>query len=124
MKLVANLLVAIHNVASAEAMVLGMKAGLDPAQNGRAEAVTRIVETPLPSRGRGSAGPLRPPERVPEPRQHHRVQGLIRRGNRTAAAHPKRRGIGCRCWFLATGQGTGDPEYRAAEAHDAEVGWA
>lgn len=32
MKLVANLLVAIHNVASAEAMVLGMKAGLDPKQ--------------------------------------------------------------------------------------------
>ena len=32
MKLVANLLVAIHNVASAEAMVLGMKAGLDPDQ--------------------------------------------------------------------------------------------
>jgi len=32
MKLVANLLVAIHNVASAEAMVLGMKAGLDPHQ--------------------------------------------------------------------------------------------
>jgi 3-hydroxyisobutyrate dehydrogenase-like beta-hydroxyacid dehydrogenase len=32
MKIVANLLVAIHNVASAEAMVLGMKAGLDPAQ--------------------------------------------------------------------------------------------
>lgn len=32
MKLVANLLVAIHNVASAEAMVLGMKAGLDPRQ--------------------------------------------------------------------------------------------
>jgi putative dehydrogenase len=32
MKVVANLLVAIHNVASAEAMVLGMKAGLDPAQ--------------------------------------------------------------------------------------------
>lgn len=30
MKLVANLLVAVHNVASAEAMVLGMKAGLDP----------------------------------------------------------------------------------------------
>ncbi len=30
MKIVANLLVAIHNVASAEAMVLGMKAGLDP----------------------------------------------------------------------------------------------
>ena len=32
MKYVANLLVAIHNVASAEAMVLGIKAGLDPHQ--------------------------------------------------------------------------------------------
>jgi 3-hydroxyisobutyrate dehydrogenase-like beta-hydroxyacid dehydrogenase len=32
MKFVANHLVAIHNVASAEAMVLGMKAGLDPQQ--------------------------------------------------------------------------------------------
>lgn len=32
MKLVANLLVAIHNVASAEAMVLGIKAGLAPEQ--------------------------------------------------------------------------------------------
>jgi putative dehydrogenase len=32
MKFVANLLVAIHNVAAAEAMVLGMKAGLDPQQ--------------------------------------------------------------------------------------------
>src|SRR5260221_2427367 len=31
MKFLANLLVAIHNVASAEAMVLGIKAGLDPA---------------------------------------------------------------------------------------------
>src|SRR5208337_4576307 len=30
MKYVANLLVAIHNVASAEALVLGMKAGLPP----------------------------------------------------------------------------------------------
>jgi L-threonate 2-dehydrogenase len=30
MKFVANVLVAVHNVASAEAMVLGMKAGLDP----------------------------------------------------------------------------------------------
>ena len=30
MKLVANLLVAIHNVSAAEAFVLGMKAGLDP----------------------------------------------------------------------------------------------
>jgi 3-hydroxyisobutyrate dehydrogenase-like beta-hydroxyacid dehydrogenase len=32
MKFVANLLVSVHNVASAEAMVLGMKAGLDPHQ--------------------------------------------------------------------------------------------
>lgn len=32
MKFIANLLVAIHNVAAAEAMVLGLKAGLDPAQ--------------------------------------------------------------------------------------------
>src|ERR1700676_2384959 len=32
MKFVANLLVAIHNVAAAEAMVLAMKSGLDPAQ--------------------------------------------------------------------------------------------
>ncbi|MBK5962394.1 hypothetical protein CCR97_30010 [Rhodoplanes elegans] len=32
MKYIANLLVAVHNVASAEAMVLGMKAGLDPKQ--------------------------------------------------------------------------------------------
>src|SRR5207237_2743228 len=31
MKFLANLLVAIHNVAAAEALVLGMKAGLDPA---------------------------------------------------------------------------------------------
>nr|WP_272943322.1 NAD(P)-dependent oxidoreductase [Rhodovulum sp. PH10] len=30
MKYIANLLVAVHNVVSAEAMVLGMKAGLDP----------------------------------------------------------------------------------------------
>lgn len=32
MKMLANLLVAIHNVSSVEAMVLGMKAGLDPQQ--------------------------------------------------------------------------------------------
>ena len=32
MKFIANLLVAIHNVAAAEALVLGMKSGLDPAQ--------------------------------------------------------------------------------------------
>ena len=32
MKFIANLLVAIHNVAAAEALVLGIKSGLDPAQ--------------------------------------------------------------------------------------------
>jgi putative dehydrogenase len=32
MKFIANLLVAIHNVAAAEAMVLGIKSGLEPAQ--------------------------------------------------------------------------------------------
>ena len=37
MEIVANLLVAIHNVAAAEAMVLGMKAGLDP------DAIVRVV---------------------------------------------------------------------------------
>jgi 3-hydroxyisobutyrate dehydrogenase-like beta-hydroxyacid dehydrogenase len=39
MKFVANLLVAIHNVASAEAMVLGMKAGLDP------EEIVRVISS-------------------------------------------------------------------------------
>jgi putative dehydrogenase len=39
MKLVANLLVAIHNVASAEAMVLGIKAGLD------AKAIFELVKS-------------------------------------------------------------------------------
>jgi len=37
MKYVANLLVAIHNVAAAEALVLGMKAGLDP------QAILKVV---------------------------------------------------------------------------------
>ncbi len=37
MKFVANLLVAIHNVSAAEALVLGMKAGLDP------KTVLRVV---------------------------------------------------------------------------------
>jgi L-threonate 2-dehydrogenase len=37
MKFVANLLVAIHNVATAEAMVLGIKAGLDP------ETINKVI---------------------------------------------------------------------------------
>jgi 3-hydroxyisobutyrate dehydrogenase-like beta-hydroxyacid dehydrogenase len=52
MKLVANLLVAIHNVASAEAMVLGVKAGLDPHQIveliGAGAATSRIFELRAP----------------------------------------------------------------------------
>jgi 3-hydroxyisobutyrate dehydrogenase-like beta-hydroxyacid dehydrogenase len=39
MKFVANLLVAVHNVASAEAMVLGMKAGLDP------ETIVKVISS-------------------------------------------------------------------------------
>jgi 3-hydroxyisobutyrate dehydrogenase-like beta-hydroxyacid dehydrogenase len=52
MKFVANLLVAINNVASAEAMVLGMKAGLDPHQIvkliGAGAANSRIFELRAP----------------------------------------------------------------------------
>jgi 3-hydroxyisobutyrate dehydrogenase-like beta-hydroxyacid dehydrogenase len=52
MKYVANLLVAIHNVASAEAMVLGMKAGLDP---------DSIVETIQTGAGNSRVFELRAP---------------------------------------------------------------
>ena len=52
MKLVANLLVAIHNVASAEAMVLAIKAGLAPRQVveliGAGAATSRIFELRAP----------------------------------------------------------------------------
>ena len=52
MKFVANLLVAIHNVATAEAMVLGMKAGLDPHQ---------VVELIKPGAGNSRVFELRAP---------------------------------------------------------------
>jgi 3-hydroxyisobutyrate dehydrogenase-like beta-hydroxyacid dehydrogenase len=52
MKFVANHLVAIHNVASAEAMVLGMKAGLDP---------RRIVEVVTSGAGTSRVFELRAP---------------------------------------------------------------
>lgn len=52
MKFVANLLVAINNVASAEAMVLGMKAGLDPHQ---------IIETVSAGAGNSRVFELRAP---------------------------------------------------------------
>ena len=52
MKFVANLLVAIHNVAAAEAMVLGMKAGLDP---------HRVVDLIRPGAGNSRVFELRAP---------------------------------------------------------------
>jgi 3-hydroxyisobutyrate dehydrogenase-like beta-hydroxyacid dehydrogenase len=55
MKYVANLLVAINNVASAEAMVLGMKAGLDPKS---------IVETIKSGAGNSRVFELRAPMMV------------------------------------------------------------
>jgi L-threonate 2-dehydrogenase len=55
MKYVANLLVAIHNVASAEAMVLGMKAGLEP---------KRVLELATAGAGRSRVLELRGPMMV------------------------------------------------------------
>jgi 3-hydroxyisobutyrate dehydrogenase-like beta-hydroxyacid dehydrogenase len=52
MKFVANLLVAIHNVATAEAMVLAIKAGLDP---------HRVVELIKPGAGNSRVFELRAP---------------------------------------------------------------
>jgi L-threonate 2-dehydrogenase len=61
MKYVANLLVAIHNVATAEAMVLGMKAGLDPEQILRLISSgvgnSRIFELRAPMIARNRYGP-------------------------------------------------------------------
>ena len=58
MKYVANLLVAINNVASAEAMVLGMKAGLDPrmivdlVQAGAGNSRVFELRAPMMAKGR------------------------------------------------------------------------
>jgi len=61
MKYVANLLVAIHNVASAEAMVLGMKAGLDPHQVvalvGAGAGTSRVFELRAPMMASGEYEP-------------------------------------------------------------------
>ncbi len=61
MKFVANLLVAIHNVASAEAMVLGMKAGLDPDTIVKVIAsgagTSRVFELRAPLMARGDYAP-------------------------------------------------------------------
>jgi 3-hydroxyisobutyrate dehydrogenase-like beta-hydroxyacid dehydrogenase len=57
MKFVANLLVAVHNVAAAEAIVLGTKAGLDPARIleviGSGAGTSRIFELRGPMMARG-----------------------------------------------------------------------
>ncbi len=61
MKYVANLLVGIHNVASAEAMVLGMKAGLDPRQVvelvGAGVGTSRVFELRAPMMAAGEYEP-------------------------------------------------------------------
>ena len=61
MKYVANLLVAIHNVASAEAMVLGMKSGLDPHQIvaliGAGAGTSRVFELRAPMMAAGEYEP-------------------------------------------------------------------
>jgi putative dehydrogenase len=57
MKFVANLLVAVHNVAAAEAIVLGTKAGLDPARIleviGSGAGTSRIFELRGPMMAKG-----------------------------------------------------------------------
>ncbi|HVA15970.1 MAG TPA: NAD(P)-dependent oxidoreductase [Stellaceae bacterium] len=61
MKFVANLLVAVHNVASAEAMVLGMKAGLDPdaivAVIASGAGTSRVFELRAPLMAKGDYAP-------------------------------------------------------------------
>jgi 3-hydroxyisobutyrate dehydrogenase-like beta-hydroxyacid dehydrogenase len=61
MKFVANLLVAIHNVASAEAMVLGMKSGLDPAEIAKVVAsgagTSKVFELRAPLMVKGAYAP-------------------------------------------------------------------
>jgi L-threonate 2-dehydrogenase len=61
MKFIANLLVAIHNVAAAEAMVLGMKAGLDPDQIvdvvGSGAGTSRMFEMRAPLMARNTYTP-------------------------------------------------------------------
>jgi 3-hydroxyisobutyrate dehydrogenase-like beta-hydroxyacid dehydrogenase len=61
MKFIANLLVAIHNVASAEAMVLGKKAGLDPAEVAKVIAsgagTSKVFELRAPLMVKGEYAP-------------------------------------------------------------------
>jgi L-threonate 2-dehydrogenase len=68
MKFVANLLVAIHNVASAEAMVLGVKAGLDPQQIvdvvGAGAGTSRVFELRAPMMARRTYRPATMKSRI------------------------------------------------------------
>ena len=61
MKFVANLLVAVHNVVAAEAIVLGMKAGLDPAMVveviGDGAGSSRMFQVRGPMMARGQYSP-------------------------------------------------------------------
>jgi 3-hydroxyisobutyrate dehydrogenase/glyoxylate/succinic semialdehyde reductase len=61
MKLVANLLVAIHNVAAAEAVLLGLRAGLDPASlvavAGSGAGASRMLEMRGPMMVKGKFTP-------------------------------------------------------------------
>ena len=62
MKFVANLLVAVHNVASAEAMVLGMKAGLDPEDDRQGDRLgRRHLARVRAARAADGAAAYRPP---------------------------------------------------------------
>ena len=61
MKLVANLLVAIHNVSAAEAMVFGMKTGLDP------ETILKVISD---SSGRSRMFEVRGPRMVADDYQN------------------------------------------------------
>lgn len=91
-KFVANLLVAIHNVAAAEALVLAMKAGLDPGK------VLKLV-----AEGAGSS-------RVLQLRGPMMVRGNYRRATMTLATWQKdmaiiaefARQVGCRTPLLST----------------------
>jgi len=62
MKLVANLLVAVHNLAAAEGLVLARKAGLDPAQAQRVlsegAGMSRMLEVRGPSMVAGDYPPM------------------------------------------------------------------
>ena len=85
MKFVANLLVSVHNVVAAEAIVLGTKAGLDPARIleviSSGAANSRIFELRGPMMAKGVYTPATATMHVLQKRQrdHRRVRPLARR---------------------------------------------